>query len=92
MVLRFLGKDPNSPINNSPTIYDNGDTYVIQGWKITDLAVLQELGELPEHETVVEMPKRMMQFFPEVAGDEGSADVRGVVALGRQNRVASGDA
>jgi len=66
MALRFLGKDPQSPVSDSPTIYDNGDTYVIQGWKITSPEVLAELGEVPEHETVVEIPKRMMQFFPEV--------------------------
>lgn len=66
MALRFLGKDPQSPINDSPTIYDNGDTYVIQGWKITNPDVLAELGQVPDHETVVEIPKRMMQFFPEV--------------------------
>jgi len=74
MALRFLGKDPDSPVNDSPTIYDNGDTYVIQGWKIADPAVLAELGELPAHETVVEIPKRLMQFFPEVNGG-GRADV-----------------
>lgn len=38
MALTFLGKDPDSPINDSPTIYDNGDTYVIQGWRIAVLA------------------------------------------------------
>jgi len=74
MALRFLGKDPQSPVNDSPTIYDNGDTYVIQGWKITDATVIAALGQLPEHETVVEIPKRMMQFFPEVNGG-GRADV-----------------
>lgn len=68
MALTFLGKDPASPVNDSPTIYDNGDTYVIQGWKIVNPAVLADVGALPEHETVVEIPKRMMQFFPEVGG------------------------
>lgn len=71
MALRFLGKDPNSPINNSPTIWDNGDSYVIQGWRIADPDVLREIGEIPDHETVLEIPKRMMQFFPEVS-DGGS--------------------
>jgi hypothetical protein len=66
MALKFLGKDPDSPVNDSPTIYDNGDTYVIQGWKIADPAVLAEVGDIPDHETVLEIPKRMMQFFPEV--------------------------
>lgn len=68
MALKFLGKDPDSPVNDSPTIYDNGDTYVIQGWKITDPSVLAEVGDVPDHETVLEIPKRMMQFFPEVTG------------------------
>jgi len=73
MALMFLGKDPESPVNDSPTIYDNGETYVIQGWRIISADVLAELGEIPEHETVVEIPKRMMQFFPEVKGaDRGS--------------------
>lgn len=44
MALTFLGKDPASPVNDSPTIYDNGDTYVIQGWKIVDPAVLADVG------------------------------------------------
>lgn len=41
---------------------------VNQGWKITEAAVLAALGQLPEHETVVDIPKRMMQVFPEVNG------------------------
>lgn len=72
MALKFLGKDPDSPVNDSPTIYDTGDSYVIQGWRIVDPEVLAQLGELPAHETVVEIPKRMMQFFPEVSGGRGT--------------------
>jgi hypothetical protein len=72
MALKFLGKDPDSPVNDSPTIYDNGDTYVIQGWRIVDPSVLAEVGEIPSHETVLEIPKRMMQFFPEVSGGDGA--------------------
>jgi hypothetical protein len=68
MALRFMGKDPQSPVNDSPTIYDNGDTYVVQGWKVVDPATVAELGDIPDHETVVEIPKRMTQFFPEVSG------------------------
>lgn len=75
MALVFLGKDPGSPHGDSPTIYDNGDSYVVQGWRIIDPTVLAELGELPPHETVVEIPKRMMQFFPEVSGGAGRTDV-----------------
>ena len=75
MALRFLGKDPDSPANDSPTIWDNGESYVIQGWRIADAAMLAEVGEIPAHETVLEIPKRMMQFFPEVQGGGASADV-----------------
>lgn len=28
--------------------------------------------DIPEHETVVEFPKRMMRFFPEVNGSGGT--------------------
>jgi hypothetical protein len=38
---------------------------VIQGWRL-DEATLDEIGEVPPHETIVRIPKRMMQFFPEV--------------------------
>lgn len=68
-MLRFLGKDPNSPMNGSPTVWEDGETYVIQGWRITDPAVLAEIGEVPDHEAVLRLPKRMMQFFPEVNGN-----------------------
>jgi hypothetical protein len=66
MALRFLGKDPDSVDGQSPTLYydDERDTYVFQSWKVTDpdrLAVM----DIPENETVIEFPKRMMGFFPE---------------------------
>ncbi|WP_144124116.1 hypothetical protein [Catellatospora sichuanensis] len=76
MSLTFLGKDPDSPGNDSPTIWDDGDSYVIQGWRITDSAELAEIGDIPAHETVLRIPKRMMQFFPEVKSSGGAADVR----------------
>lgn len=67
MALRFLGKDPDSPHNGSPTIYEAGDTYLVQGWRVTDPTILADLGVLPDGETVVAIPKRMVQFFPEVS-------------------------
>ncbi len=66
MALDFLGKDPDSGGDNSPTIWDDGDAYVIQGWLVTDAADLAAIGDVPAHEGVVRIPKRMMQFFPEV--------------------------
>ena len=43
MALRFLGKDPDSPQGGSPSLWDDGDSYVIQGWRVTDTAILSEL-------------------------------------------------
>jgi hypothetical protein len=68
MALEFLGKDPSSPDGDSATIYHDTDrdTYLVQGLKVTDQERLSQLG-LPEHETVVEIPRYMTEFFPEVA-------------------------
>lgn len=66
MALRFLGRDPNSADGNSPTLWETETSYIVQGWRIVDPAVLAEIGEVPEHETVLELPKRMVQFLPEV--------------------------
>jgi hypothetical protein len=72
MALQFLGKDPESEYNGSPTLWDDGDSYVIQGSRITDPSTLAQIGEVPAHETVLRFPKRMMQFFKE-AGSGGAA-------------------
>ncbi|MGW2822169.1 hypothetical protein ACWC24_14320 [Streptomyces sp. NPDC001443] len=72
MALIKLGKDPESPSGGSPTIYldDEKDTYVVQGWKVEDDERLAQM-DIPGHETVVEIPRRMVQFFQEVGqGDE----------------------
>ncbi|MEU1282935.1 hypothetical protein [Kitasatospora sp. NPDC005856] len=76
MALHKLGKDPESPVNNSPTLYydDETDNYLIQGWKVLDGKRRSQL-DLPDHEDVVEFPKRMMQFFPEVSGGTGPDQV-----------------
>ena len=69
MALHRLGKDPESPDGKSPTVYldDVTDTYLLQGWKVADTERLAGL-DIPEHEYVIEFPRRMMQFFPEVNG------------------------
>ncbi|MFB6440737.1 hypothetical protein ACFCVY_28835 [Streptomyces sp. NPDC056411] len=71
MALRRLGKDPESPAGGSPTIYldDVKNTYLVQGLKVEDEARLSAM-DIPGHETVVEIPRRMVQFFVEVQGDE----------------------
>ncbi|MFI6465581.1 hypothetical protein [Streptomyces sp. NPDC050528] len=74
MALIKLGQDPESPDGKSPTIYldDEKGTYLVQGWKVADEGRRTQL-DLPGHEDVIEIPKRMVQFFPEVNGG-GTAD------------------
>lgn len=74
MALHMLGKDPDSRVDHSPTLYydDEKDTYVFQSWKVTDERLAQM--DIPGNETVIEFPRRMMQFFPEVNGGNGAAD------------------
>ncbi|MET7934508.1 hypothetical protein [Streptomyces sp. NPDC005322] len=76
MALIKLGKDPESPSGSSPTVYldDEKDTYVVQGWKVEDDERLGQM-DVPEHETVVEIPRRMVQFFQEVKKGDEDADV-----------------
>lgn len=69
MDLRFFGKDTQG--GGSPTLFDtdeimNGkEIYIIQGWRITDPEVLATL-DIPDHETVVAVPKKLMRHLPEV--------------------------
>lgn len=67
MLLQFLGKDPDSPGDESATVYYDAidDSYVLQGETVTDSAILAQL-KLPPHETAIRFPRRMLQFFPEV--------------------------
>ncbi len=75
MALRFIGKDHDSPEGGSPSLWDDGDSYVIQGWRVTAPAVVDELLEtagqrqVPVHETLIRFPKRLMHLFPEAASD-----------------------
>ena len=70
MALVFLGKDPNSGVNQSPTLYydDERDTYLFQSWKVTDSERLTQL-DIPDHESVIEFPSRMLRFLPGMKSD-----------------------
>ena len=67
MRARFLGKDPNSQVDNSPTLFatDRTDrvTYIAQGWKVTDPQVLADVGPVPDHETLIEIPEDVLRMF-----------------------------
>jgi hypothetical protein len=54
MKLRLLGKD--STPTNSPTLYaTDQDSYVVQGWTVTDKATLTQLA-VADNENLVEIP------------------------------------
>ncbi|NEB03321.1 hypothetical protein [Streptomyces sp. SID13726] len=73
MALIKLGQDPESPEGKSPTLYldDEKGTYLVQGWKVVDAARRAQL-DLPDHEDVIEIPQRMVRFFPEVKSGGGA--------------------
>lgn len=68
-----LGHDRECPDGKSPTIYldEEKGTYLVQGWKVVDETRRRQL-DLPGHKDVIEIPKRMVQFFPEVNGGGGA--------------------
>ncbi|NIK54653.1 hypothetical protein [Kribbella shirazensis] len=63
MKLTLVAGDPESAPKNSPTLYktDRG-SWVVQGWVVTDPDALATLN-LPDGETAVEIPDRMIPFF-----------------------------
>jgi hypothetical protein len=60
-----VAKDPNSNPTNSPTLYrtDRG-SWLLHGFVVTDPEALTEM-DIPEGESVVEIPNRMIRFFTE---------------------------
>jgi len=67
MRVRFRGKDPDSQVENSPTLFatDRTDrvTYIAQGWKVTDPQALADIGPVPEHETLIEIPEDVLVMY-----------------------------
>jgi hypothetical protein len=67
MRARFLGKDPDSQVDNSPTLFatDRTDrkTYIAQGWVVTDPQALADVGPLPDGETMIEIPEDVLKFY-----------------------------
>jgi hypothetical protein len=63
MELILIAKDPNSDPHGSPTLYHtNRQSWVVQGWRVTDPEVLAVM-DIPEGETCVEIPDRLVPFF-----------------------------
>lgn len=67
MRARFLGVDPQSSEGDSPTLYatDRADrvTYIAQGWKVTDPDVLADVGDVPDHEALIEIPEDVLRMY-----------------------------
>lgn len=67
MRAEFLGKDPESTEGDSPTLFATNRTdrmtYIAQGWKVTDPQVLADVGPVPEHETLIEIPEDVLKFY-----------------------------
>ncbi|RQX02615.1 hypothetical protein [Micromonospora inaquosa] len=63
MRLTLIGKDPESNPTGSPTVYrTDRESWVVQGWVVSDPTVLAQMS-IPEGESCVEIPDRMLQFF-----------------------------
>lgn len=63
MRLTFIAKDPGSNPSGSPTLYrTDRDSWVVQGWVVTDPAALAQM-DIPDGEGCVEIPDRLVQFF-----------------------------
>jgi hypothetical protein len=63
----FLGKDSDSHTDNSPALFatDRIDrkTYIAQGWKVTDPQVLADVGPIPDHEAIIEIPEGVLRLY-----------------------------
>ncbi|MEU9889113.1 hypothetical protein [Sphaerisporangium sp. NPDC051011] len=77
MGLRFIGKDPESDSDHSPTVWVDEATgdLILQGWRITDAETQAEIGTVPENETIIRFPSRMIPFVLEANGGDGSGSV-----------------
>jgi hypothetical protein len=67
MRAHFLGKDPESGEGDSPTLFatDRTDrvTYIAQGWNVTDPQVLADVGNVPDHEGLIEIPEDVLKMY-----------------------------
>lgn len=61
MKLTFLGS--TSQEGQCPTLYaTDRDTFVVQGWTVTDPEALGDLRDVLPGETFVEVPKTLLRF------------------------------
>jgi len=67
MCAQFLGKDPESQVGQSPTLFatDRTDrkTYIAHGGCVTDAQALADVGAVPEGEAIIEIPEDVLKFY-----------------------------
>lgn len=67
MRAHFLGKDSQSYQGQSATLFatDRTDrtTYIAQGWKVTDPQALADVGDVPDHEGLIEIPEEVLKMY-----------------------------
>lgn len=47
-------------------------TYIAQGWKVTDPQVLADVGPVPDHETLIEIPEDVLKMYARRYMEEGN--------------------
>lgn len=64
MPLHLIGKDDlDSDTPSPPTVWQDGEDLVIQGWRVVDAGTLAEVGEVPADVAVVRIPERILPWF-----------------------------
>lgn len=67
MRAKFIGKDPKSDNDGSPTLFatdrTDRETFLVQGWKVSDRTALADVGEIPGHEDIVEVPVEILEMY-----------------------------
>ncbi|MFD3929673.1 hypothetical protein [Streptomyces sp. NPDC058614] len=86
MTLKFIGIDPNTGDDESPTVWVDQETHelVLQGWKPgpelkAECAAFTMPGHavgIPDHEAVIRIPARMVHMIREACDAVERADVR----------------
>ncbi|MEU6060568.1 hypothetical protein [Streptomyces sp. NPDC047097] len=69
MTLRFIGKDPESGDHGSPAVWVHTETkdLIFQGWNASEPVLAESRAdvELPDHEGVIRVPRRMIPLLKE---------------------------
>lgn len=67
MRARFRGVDPDFPVEKPSRLLATDCTarvtYVAHGWKVTDPATQADIGSVPEHETLIEIPEDVLCMY-----------------------------